>query len=330
MHVRKLLDKSVGFQPNVWSPISGNVNVINVIQDIKNGKYKSEINQLRQFLIAGNDEQYQINKMKLSGVTFSASFRGKKRSRDAILSYSELLVIDIDKLGLEEVDRVRQILLKAEHVASFWNSPSNLGVKGLIPLDFSLVTDQFDANLLHKAAFARLVKHFYEMHSITLDKSGGDVTRLCFCSYDPELVLKKEAKKFQIDNEDFEAEIGNVQERSVQKVKTMLRKGFLNPEGRNKAHDRSRIQSIIKFLSKRNLSITRKYPQWYKVAYAISSTFTYDIGAKYYLRLCRLDQERYDEISSMNMLRYCYENNKGQITFSTVVYLAKQQGYKEI
>ncbi len=269
-----------------------------------------------------------MNKIKLSGVTFSASFRGKKRSRDEILSYSELLVIDIDKLGLEKVDRVRQILLKEEHVSSFWNSPSNLGVKGLISLDFSLVTDQFDANILHKAAFSRLVKHFYEMYSITLDKSGSDITRLCFCSYDPELVLKKEAKKFQIDNEDFEAEKGNVQKRSVQKVNTMLRKGLFNPEGRNKTHDRFRVQSIIKFLSKRNLSITREYPHWYKVAYAISSTFTYDIGEKYYLRLCRLDHERHDEISSKNMLRYCYENNKGQITFSTVVYLAKQQGYK--
>jgi len=330
MHVRKLLDKIVGFQPNVWSPISGNVIVIDVIQDIKNGKYKSEINQLRQFLQAGNDEQYQINKIKLSGVTFSASFRGKKRSGDEILSYSELLVIDIDKLGLKDVDGVRQILLKEEHVASFWNSPSNLGVKGLIPLDFSLVTDQFHPNLLHKAAFSRLVKHFYEMHSITLDKSGSDITRLCFCSYDPELVLKKEAKKFQIDNKDFEAEKGNVQKRSVQKVKTTLRKGLFNPEGRNKPRDRSRIQSIIKFLSKRNLSITREFEHWYRVAYAISSTFTYDIGDKYYLRLCRLDQERHDEISSKNMLIYCYENNKGQITFSTVVYLAKQQGYKEI
>ncbi len=116
MYVRELLNKSIGFQPNVWSPISRNVNVFDVMQDIKNGKYKSKINQLRQFLQTGNDEQYQINKIKLPGVTFSASFRGKQRNRDEILSYSELLVIDIDKLGLEEIDRIRQILLKTEYV----------------------------------------------------------------------------------------------------------------------------------------------------------------------------------------------------------------------
>jgi len=84
---------------------------------------------------------------------------------------------------------------------------------------------------------------------------------------------------------------------------------------------------IIKYLSKRNLSITNSYSDWYKVALAIANSFTYDIGEKYFLRLSKLDVNKYDEQKCRTLLKYCYENSKGKFNFGTIVYLAIKVGY---
>jgi hypothetical protein len=102
---------------------------------------------------------------------------------------------------------------------------------------------------------------------------------------------------------------------------------FLNPQGKNSPQDRAKIKSIIKFLEKHNKSITYDYNSWYRVALAVANTFTHDIGEEYFLRLCRLDGTKHDEIQSKNLLRYCYENYRGEILFKTLVYLAGEAGY---
>ncbi|MCX5844622.1 MAG: hypothetical protein NT022_12915, partial [Deltaproteobacteria bacterium] len=103
---------------------------------------------------------------------------------------------------------------------------------------------------------------------------------------------------------------------------------LLNPQGKNAAQDRATIRSITKFLTKHKKSITHSYPNWYRVAFAIANTFTHDIGEEYFLRLCRLDGIKHDEIQSKNLLRYCYETSKNEISFKTVVYLAREEGFK--
>jgi hypothetical protein len=89
------------------------------------------------------------------------------------------------------------------------------------------------------------------------------------------------------------------------------------------------MYSIIKFLTKSGNSITRNYKQWYQVSFAIANTFTYDIGLKYYIALCKLDGKSFNETQSINMLNYCYENSDGKFTFGTIVYFAQEVGYKE-
>jgi hypothetical protein len=156
-----------------------------------------------------------------------------------------------------------------------------------------------------------------ERYGIEIDKSGSDITRLCFISSDMNLMLKQGANGFKIDGHDITIEIPSQNKTTRgQKSSYFVLKEHLNPAGRNLK--RTQIQGFIKYLKKRNLSITDTYEKWYRVAYAISNTFTYDLGEKYFLQLCRLDGPRHDEEKSIAMLQYCYVNSKSYISFGTI------------
>ena len=145
--------------------------------------------------------------------------------------------------------------------------------------------------------------------------------------------IKNNLRPFEVNINDIENvafEEDSAKDHKKVEVKIKVPKNrFLNPKGKNLPQNRNTMKSITKYLSKRHLSITPDYEKWYRVAYAVANTFTFDIGEKYYLTLCRLDGALHDEEQSKYLLYYSYENSKGEITFSTIVYLAKQLGYKD-
>ncbi len=87
------------------------------------------------------------------------------------------------------------------------------------------------------------------------------------------------------------------------------------------------IQTIIRYLEKKQLSITYSYEKWYKVAMAIANTFTYDIGERYFLKLSSFDKEKFNSENCKFFLRNCYESRNGSIKFNTIVYYGNEKGY---
>ena len=328
-----LLQKKVSFQENAWTPPDAEFSIREVLEFIKRGRYASEITRLRTYLKDGDTGKYDSFKKRLPGVTFCATFN-QERKRDKLKDYNQLIVIDIDKLSQEDLTIVKGQLMNDNFVSSFWESPSKMGVKGIVQLGYNFSLVEFDINASHKYAFDNLVTYFLKSYGVNLDISGSDITRLCFLSHDPNLVLKESSKPFPVEKPSSAAEQSQrvARQRPEQKLKTVheaAESTFLNPQGKNSPYDRAAIQSIIKFLKKHDKSITYNYQNWYRVAFAIEDSFTFDIGEGYYLRLCRLDGARHDEIQSKNLLRYCYENSKGEITFNTIMFLAKKEGYKD-
>lgn len=329
MDLENILNKKVSFQKNVWSLLEEELLVREILQRIKREDLKVQIDELRMLLTIDKG-QYDRHKKKLPGVTFCGVFNTNRKGED-LKDYNNIIVIDIDKLTDEQLEKTREALKDDEFVFAFWKSPSGKGFKGLVSVQYNLPIDNENALFCHKEAFQCLVNYFYERYSVELDISGSDITRLCFLSSDSNLVLKTSFSCFSVEI-NIEKEVENVNKNSSSAEKIKIRVGrkqlLLSPNGKNLSYHRNQINSIIKFLTKRNLSITETYDDWLRVALVIANSFTHDIGEKYFLSLCQLDGLKHNEIESKNLLIYCYENSRGELKFKTLLYLAQQKGYK--
>ncbi|MBW8049946.1 MAG: hypothetical protein FVQ77_06335 [Cytophagales bacterium] len=332
MDIKGIISKKVSFQPNAWSSIEKEISIEEVIKDTKRGRYAEEVNKLRWYLHNDEKDKYDIHKKRLPGVTFCANFNGN-RKKELIRTYHNLVVLDIDKLENKELRRVKNLLENDKYAFTFWVSPSEYGIKGLIYLEYKFEIKKYGIDLAHRHAFEQITEYFKDKYSIDLDTSGSDTTRLCFLSYDSDLLFKTSIIPFPIvePNEDTSPLFNQPSEpkKKVTKIRYSSSKDVLNnPKGKNNQRDRRTLVNIIKFLKKENISITSTYENWYRVAYAIANSFTHDIGEKYFLSLCELDGVNHDENQSKNMLLYCYQNSNGNIKFKTIVFLATIKGYK--
>jgi hypothetical protein len=318
---------SVSYQKNTWSTISVEITVQEILNFIGSEKLKSRIEDLRDNLLKGNKSYYDDNKRRLPAVTFSGTF-DKKRRKENLKFYTSLLVIDIDKLSNKEMERVYKILSLDRYTFSFWRSPSNKGFKGLIYIKYVNDFANKDIDFQHKASFKVISSYFLKNYEIELDASGSDITRLCFLSYDKDIVIKTKSNEFEINIS--KAEITS-KSKSTKKIVAKFssdKDALHNSKDRNNPEDRRLMSNIIRFLNNKNVSITDSYEKWCKVGMALANTFTFDVGKNYFIKLSMRDLTKFDETNCLNFLSNCYENRKGEVSFASIVYLANQKGYK--
>lgn len=290
MTSENLLALPISFQENSWSSISNHLQIGQSLEMIRNGTYGPLVSRLRGYLNNENKAMYDQEKRRLPAVTFSADFK-IKRNRSSISSYNQLLVLDIDKLSNEEMSSLKSRFINDPYILSFWESPSKAGLKGLIHFDF---VDNFslnDVNFRHNYAFRKVHTYILEKYGIEIDTSGSDVTRLCFFSHDPLLWVREEFESFKIAYTETEAVAVKEAVRSTNYNYTAepTANQKFNPAGKNRQSDRTNIQTIIRYLIKRELSITCSFNNWYQIGYAIANSFTYELGVKYFLCLSKMD-----------------------------------------
>jgi hypothetical protein len=323
-----ILAYKVSYQENTWSQITNEPTIGSILSEIKSNKYKNRITELRKRLESGDKEYYDNFKKQLPAVTFSGTFNVRRISEN-LKNYNPLIVIDIDKLERQELENTISVLLKDDYVFSFWVSPSNNGIKGLVSINYLLDSSEVDIEIKHKSAFNKLSKYIIDNYNIELDRSGSDITRLCFLSYDENLVLKDNLKRFDITQEDILIKKKKDYIKGEIKLKfASNRDALYNPEGRNNQFNRKLMSDILRYLRHKNLSITYNYEEWCKVGMAISNSFTYDVGSKYFFKLSAMDGAKFNETNCANFLMNCYESRKGNVNFGSIIYLANQKGYK--
>lgn len=163
--------------------------IIEVLKDIKTGKYINVIKYLRKSLAESKMEAYERAKKSLPAFTPSASFKGG-RKLEFITSYTQIVVLDIDKLSKEQLTNAKALAIQNQYTFSAFTSPSGNGLKIFVQVNSSQEN--------HKEAFLKLQKYYEELLALPIDKSGKDVTRLCFVSYDTDLYLNENASIFPI------------------------------------------------------------------------------------------------------------------------------------
>jgi hypothetical protein len=144
------------------------------LERIQSGRSSGIVDKVRE----GNKEK----KLELPVVCFSGEFAS--RSDDALFEHSGFIVLDFDHV---DVDATKKALGTDDFIYSCWTSPSGNGVKALV---------QITNPERHRDHFRALIKYFERTHGLELDESGINESRACFESYDPDLIVKEDYKKF--------------------------------------------------------------------------------------------------------------------------------------
>ena len=322
------MDEMVTYYSSHKSKTVRIVKLESVLSDFKNGKYADKITEVRTVLEQQGDQKYRDAKKTLPAVAFCGEFVGG-HAKDNLKRHNNLLVIDIDHLSREEMRTVYNKMASDKCILAFWVSPSGNGYKGLLRINYKDIPESISLDLCYKKAFADVSDYLMERYGIQLDTNCSDFSRICYVCSDENLYVNEKAAPFDVDC----SGITSQEKKEVSPSYPSRRENSLifkpvNIPGKNSQHDRNVISSILKYLTKRNLSITYSYDDWLRVGFAIANTFNYDIGVKYYIAFSKLDTDKFDEAKCIEKLQECYMSGRGEITLGTIVEMARSKGYK--
>ncbi|NHM03694.1 VapE domain-containing protein [Flavobacterium celericrescens] len=158
-----------------------------ILHEIKTGKYRPGITYLRKSLAENKLEAYEKAKKSLPAFTPSGKFVGG-RKMEFLEAYSNFIILDIDKLSQTDLQNAKHKANQSEYTYASFISPSGNGLKILVKVN----TTKED----HKETFLAIQKHYETLLNQEIDKSGKDITRLCFYSFDDNLYHNEAAKTF--------------------------------------------------------------------------------------------------------------------------------------
>jgi hypothetical protein len=158
-----------------------------ILEEIKTGKYKHAIVYLRKSHKEKKEEAYNKAKKALPAFTPSAKFVGGRKT-EYLVEYSKCIILDIDKLSAADLQNAKQLANQSEYTYASFISPSGNGLKILVKIE--------TPETQHKETFLKVQAHYEEILKLEIDKSGKDVTRLCFYSWDENLYLNENATVF--------------------------------------------------------------------------------------------------------------------------------------
>lgn len=160
---------------------SKEITLKSAIAEIRSDKHKDTIERLRA---STNESTQKTLKKNLNYFTFSGIF--KKRILDGLIQHSGYIVIDFDHV--ENLEEVFKSICEDVYTAACFVSPSGTGLKVVVYID----------QRQHKESFLQLEQYYKEIFGLEADKSGKDVTRSCFVSYDPNAFMREKAEIFPL------------------------------------------------------------------------------------------------------------------------------------
>ena len=158
-----------------------------ILEEIRTGKYKHAIVYLRKSLAEKKEEAYNKAKKSLPAFTPSGKFVGG-RKLEFLADYSSCIILDIDKLSAADLQNAKHLANQSEFTYASFISPSGNGLKILV----KITTPKAE----HKETFLLVQEHYEKLLKLEIDKSGKDITRLCFYSWDENLYLNENASVF--------------------------------------------------------------------------------------------------------------------------------------
>jgi putative DNA primase/helicase len=160
------------------------------LQDIRSGKHKTQIEQVRAAYKEGGKKQAGQLKKHLPAILFSGRF--SERNDAGIQQHSGILVADLDELSREDIAALRDKLKEDPHVLFVFLSPTGSGLK----VGFKVPADADR----HADSFVTVAFHVKEAYGEDIDPACKNLSRLCFVSHDPDLHINWEAEEMDVEH----------------------------------------------------------------------------------------------------------------------------------
>ena len=168
-----------------------------IVALIRGTTYQKSIINIRRLIDTQDKESADKLKKRLLGFTVSGMFEGGRRM-EFLKQYNPYVILDIDWLDAKDLCSVVDKIKTIRYTYISFISPSGRGVKVIIEINTN--QDQ------HVMAFNQ-VANFYEKElGVKIDRSGKDITRLCFMSFDPDAFFNENHQIFELNiltNEGF-------------------------------------------------------------------------------------------------------------------------------
>jgi hypothetical protein len=185
-----LLSARVSFFRGSTTPIPvTDVTVVWVLNRIRDGDYRRQIERLRTLLREGRQAAYDRSKRTLDAVTFGGTF-SPTRAKAHLIQHSGIVHGDLDHL--DDVEAVKARLAADPHIVYTFTSPSGTGLK------VGVCIDPATNDAAYKHAWQVMANAHQQAYGLTWDRSGKDVCRLCYVSWDPTLYRNGDTLPFPV------------------------------------------------------------------------------------------------------------------------------------
>jgi len=153
---------------------------------IRSPYYKELTKQLREIPEPKRARKFKATQFDYA--TFSGVFA--RRSDDALVKHSGLLTIDFDHVPHVGELKIRLSQDNYFETELMFVSPSGDGLKWIVPIDLNECT--------HLEWFRAIENYIKATYCLEIDKSGKDISRACFLSYDPDVYLNPKYRKQEV------------------------------------------------------------------------------------------------------------------------------------
>lgn len=269
-----------------------------VTGEVDNIEYKTAINSIRSAdSKTGKKERDSIKKSKLAGLTFSGLFN--KRSVRGLEKYSGLICLDFD--NIEAIKEKKSQLCKDPYTHICFVSPSGAGLK--------VIVKGSDDMEQHNNVFVALEQYYSDRYSLQVDKSGKDISRLCFISYDPEAFYNEQSKVFNI------SELDDSQPAVKREVTIGAEQSIYD-----------RVEYCILQIEEKQIDITENYQQWLNIGFALANEFG-ETGRGFFHRASMYYPD-YDSKEADDKYTNLVNTSNGNVTISTFFDCCKNAGIR--
>jgi hypothetical protein len=164
-----------------------NRSLILILNDIKIGKYRADIERIRSCIVSGDTEKADHLKKQLPAFTPSGTYEGGRKAH-LLKQYSGFVHLDFDKLTPDQLNDAFLKIKQIPYTFGCFRSPSDKGLKVFIEVNTSAVH--------HDIAYHQVQEYYEKALGILCDPKCKDITRLCFVSDDPDAYKNLNNEKF--------------------------------------------------------------------------------------------------------------------------------------